>query len=291
MTIKRRPKKDGERRTSSKARITPPEESPNAGRAIGSNLGKTINRRFSPAVFADERMRKADLACYVGDLGTILQVNVSLRDKISELDNGKYVFFRCVRDSLTKEDICDFFNRVCTDVPFRIEPDEMMEIGHARYAGYKSEYQHTFYGFSISKYESGGHFNVTDRRVDWDSLDDIPDAAEKLLKKSYSAKLADASAEAMSKQRVLEYAHGNEAVSAKLDDGKMYLVVFALSGKFDYSAVVFYANKLNRQLKSGLRNAGDDFQTSEVIPVGIVRREGSGDMRLYDIFALSLGRR
>lgn len=43
-------------------------------RTVGSRMGQLIGRDFSPAVFADEKMRRADLSYYVGDRRTILMV-------------------------------------------------------------------------------------------------------------------------------------------------------------------------------------------------------------------------
>ena len=97
-------------------------------RSRPSVIGKLIGKDFSPAVFDDPEMRDANLAYYVGDKRTIIDVVPALGKVLQHLPNGKILFFHCIKDSLTKDDICNFFNEVCVDVPFKLKPNGIATI-------------------------------------------------------------------------------------------------------------------------------------------------------------------
>lgn len=123
-------------------------------KAVPSKIGQLIGHDFSPAVYNDEKMRAANLAYYVGDRRTILMVAPNLKSILDQLPNGKILFFHCKEGSLTKDEICDFFNKVCPLVPFKISPDELYELGTIPYSrGVDNGHNHTYYGYELEKVE------------------------------------------------------------------------------------------------------------------------------------------
>jgi hypothetical protein len=105
-------------------------------------------------------MMEADLAYYVGDKRTVIDVVPQLIKVLKDLPDGKILFFHCVKGSITKEELCNFFNEVCVDVPFKLTPNELYEIGTIPYShginkatDSEDAVEHTYYGFELNKYE------------------------------------------------------------------------------------------------------------------------------------------
>ena len=110
-----------------KTNSTPPSERLTS--AVPSKIGQLIGRDFSPAVFKDSKMKSANLSYLVGDAMTFIKIlskgkNPPIVDDLKKiLPKGLVLFFHCSEDALTKEEIVDFFNKVCVNVPFKLSAD------------------------------------------------------------------------------------------------------------------------------------------------------------------------
>lgn len=139
-------------------------------RSVGSRIGQIISssvaqNRFNPKW---KNIFDADFQQYVGDYRTIVNLflksgNVGRKDvdKFAEqmrkvIGVGKIWCVHCKHNTLTKEDICNFFNSVVDseEVPFKLEPDMMKELPTAvQSVGAKVEDKHDWWGVNIEEYE------------------------------------------------------------------------------------------------------------------------------------------
>ena len=258
-------------------------------RTVGSKIGQLIGRDFSPAVFADEKMRSASLSYYVGDRRTILMVAPQLASIIDQLPGGKILFFHCEDGSLTKKEICDFFNRVCTSVPFRIEPDELYQLGtipYSRGIGRGGD-MHTYYGFDLDPYEPTPK---NDEKKNLDISTDVPAKFEEIKKKDRGLQDADASVRISGKDELEKYFRRDRTGLNKLDSEARYLVVFSHEGEMDEGGVATLSNDLNKSVGGGMKDGG--YSDSDVIVLGQIRKKypASGNFENYDVFAVGVGR-
>lgn len=126
--------------------------------AVPSKIGQLIGRDFSPAVFRNPKMKAASLSYLVGDVMTFIKIlskgkKAPIVDDIKKiLPRGLILFFHCGEGELTKEEIVDFFNDVCVNVPFRLSPNQMKEIGSYPYTvGSTSDKKHTYWYVSLEQ--------------------------------------------------------------------------------------------------------------------------------------------
>lgn len=257
-------------------------------RTVASNIGQLIGRDFSPAVFNDQKMREADLSYYVGNKRTILMVAPKLESILDQLPSGKILFFHCKENSLKKEEICDFFNRVCTNVPFKIEPNDLYELGTIPYnrgigiAGKK----HTYYGFDLGPYESAPK-SVEKKSVDLQTS--IQDEFEKIKAKDEGLQSADVVVKFSKRSDLEKYFRRDKTGLNKLEDDKQYVVVFAHGDDMDEDGVSKLVNDINKKVNGGLKNGS--YSDADVLNIGIIRKKfpGSGEFENYDVFAVKVG--
>lgn len=207
---------------------------------------------------------------------------------MDRLPAGKILFFHCREGSLTKGEICDFFNRTCTSVPFRIEPDELCRLGtipYSRGIGRDGD-MHTYYGFDLDPYESAP---VGGEKGSSDISTDVPARFHEIRKKDRGLQDADVSVEVSGKHKLERYFRGDRAGLNKLDSESRYLVVFSLEGEMGEDGVATLANDLNKSVGRGMKDG--EYSDSDVIVLGQIGKkyQASGDFERYDAFAVKVG--
>lgn len=251
-------------------------------KAIPSEIGKLIGHDLSPAIFNDQKMRNADLAYYVGDKRTILMVAPQLIKIIGQLPSGKILFFHCKEGELTEKEICDFFNKVCTQVPFKLNPEDMTKLGSIPYqsgANFDSDVKHTYWGVALDKWEPSKSKTTND------ISDKIPEEFEKLKADDKELQEADVSVKIVKKEDLEKYCRRDKTGISKLDDSSKYIAIFAKKDKMNESKIAEMINAL-----SYAANSNSSIDASDVIPVVTIRKSvpGSDTLESYSIFAVKI---
>lgn len=278
-------------------------------KSVPSKIGQLIGHDLSPAIFNSQEMKAADLAYYVGDVRTILKVAPQLEKMMEYLPKGRILFFHCRKGALTAEKICDFFNKVCTLVPFQLNPSDLTEIGSVEHSqGSGDGVMHTYWGYPLDQIEptdkkddgkkeekKDGETNDDSKKNDSDSKGneetkkDIPSAFEKILKGDEELKQADASVKVQKKADLEKYFRRDKTGINKLDDSSDYLVIYIHGDEMDEDGAAKLANDINDG--AGKAVGGKTFSSSDVIKLGTIRKKfpASGNFENYDMFAVKVG--
>ena len=108
-------------------------------RAKPSELGAKIMSVFSPAVMKNVlnggKMKDKNLQAFVGNCEEMEKTDPELMKKIRKvglITAERILFFYCKKDSLTKEQIVEFFNSI-SGIPFKLKDDQVEFVGQDRY--------------------------------------------------------------------------------------------------------------------------------------------------------------
>ena len=266
-----------------KTNPTPPSERLTS--AVPSKIGQLIGRDFSPAVFKDSKMKSANLSYLVGDAMTFIKIlskgkNPPIVDDLKKiLPKGLILFFHCSEDALTKEEIVDFFNKVCVNVPFKLSVDQLKEIGSYPYTtGSTSNKKHTYWYVSLEQETDN------DKKKDAVSFEpvNVEKAFAELRKDDSGLTQASVSIKYAKKGELLKFFKKNPEVLNDLDGKLTYLVVFAISGMMDETGVASLASDIIEKL-----GAQNQVKPGDVINLGTVRKinMATDSFETYDAFA------
>ena len=268
-------------------------------RSRRSEIGRLALKDLSPAIVNDPKMLKASLDCYVGDNRTIMDVVPMLAKIKNHLPKGLAMYFHCIKDSLTKQEICDFFNEVCVDVPFKLTPDELHEIGTIPYSlGINKNVEgseaveHTYYGvFDIDKYEA----QVNPKYVPYKkskpeaSTGDIVKNFEKTKSENEELQLNDTTlmidrdtgSEKFKKSNLEKYFRKDKSVLNKLEDNTDYFIIKSHGDSMDEKSIAELYNNIVD---------GGGISESDVIKVGIIRSRypQTNNFEDYTMFAIKV---
>ena len=266
-------------------------------RSRNSEIGRLALKDLSPAVQNDPKMLKADLGCYVGDNRTIMDIIPMFAKIKNQLPKGLAMYFHCIKDSLTKQEICDFFNKICVDVPFKISPDELHEIGTVPYSlginknveGAKPV-EHTYYGvFDIDKYEAEVNPNYIPYKKSKPGVSnaDIVKKFEKYKSENEELQKNDATlmidrdtgSEKFKKSNLEKYFRKDKSILNKLKDNTDYFIIKSCGDSMDEKSIAdLYNNVVD----------GANLSASDVIKVGSIRgrHPQTNNFENYTMFAI-----
>lgn len=80
------------------------------GNALPNETVALVNKNLSPAVFNNEKMKKAGLIAIAEGKRFLYMINPEWKNFDKKIPNNIFMFLRCIAGSLTKDEIIEFFN-------------------------------------------------------------------------------------------------------------------------------------------------------------------------------------
>lgn len=240
-----------------------------------SELTKNINGIVSPDLYKRRHgetkdLYMADFRVNTTDTGSLFH---SFGEQVKGIPEGMiFIYFMCLKDSVTLKRMCDYVNSTCSDVlPKKFEPSQFIKISPVR--------------------ANGG------REMDlYLTPDGVYQKTEEYLRENFLATNEEY------RPSGLMYKHGDHKYLSRLfsrhpkilknlDSGSRYLILFYIKDTLTPSSVVNVFNKLNNSKKNAMIFK-KSVTSGDVVNLGNLRLKNkrTGDMMNLDVCAVKTER-
>lgn len=247
------------------------------GKTLNSELGKQINGRISPDIYAHREdstkdLFEADFICNISDTGMLLKAYPEIpRDMIPK--QSLFIFFMCKRQSLDPQRMVDYLNQKCGDVlPFKLDVDRLIYLGSHSAMGEKQKYD--LFVVPNGVYDNKRKAAATRWQVQ-NAFDKIKDSyADEALRVKYG-----------DKEALQKFLKSNPSTLGKLQDGHNYLLLIALKDQLRPSKRVKVANTIASQVDVF---EGRELEEGDIETLGTIRVKfrATGSILDLDTYAI-----